>query len=154
MRKLFLLTIFTIGATLISFGQDKAADLKRLFEIMDSEKMVNTIMDSMIPMLKQQASSQIQGENAKERFDKYMDFVFTETKALTKKLMDVEMVQIYDKYFTEQDIKDLIKFYESPVGKKMLAISPELSKELMNAMMTKYLPEFQEKMIKKMEELK
>ena len=42
-----------------------------------------------------------------------------------------ELVPIYDRYFTESEIKDLIKFYESPVGKKMVLNQPLILKDSM-----------------------
>lgn len=47
-------------------------------------------------------------------------------------LLDM-MVPIYDKYYTHDDIRELIKFYESPVGKKMVETMPLLLQESMQA---------------------
>lgn len=38
--------------------------------------------------------------------------------------------EIIKRYYTTEDIVELIKFYESPVGQKSLAVSPDLSREL------------------------
>jgi hypothetical protein len=137
-----------------SVAQDKASDLTKLFDLMDTEKMIDGMMDNMIPALKQQASGQIKGDDAEVKFNKYIDFMMNEVKELSKKLVNEEMVTIYDKHFTQDEIKDLIKFYESPTGKKMLEKTPEITKDLMNSMMTKYMPEFQERLTKKLDELK
>lgn len=64
------------------------------------------------------------------------------------------MVLTYDKLLTHEEIKDLIKSYEAPTGKKMIEKTPEITKDLMNSLMTKYMPEFQEKLTKKLESLK
>jgi len=154
MKKLLFLSILTIVFTMSSNAQDKASDLKKLFKLMDSEKMIDGMMNNMILALKQQASGQIQENGAKEKYDKYIDFMMNEVKELSKKLVNEEMVNIYDKHFTHEEIKDLVQFYESPTGKKLLEKNPEITKDLMNSMMTKYMPEFQERLIKKMEELK
>ncbi len=154
MKKLLFLSILTIVFTMSSNAQDKASDLKKLFKLMDSEKMIDGMMNNMILALKQQASGQIQENGAKEKYDKYIDFMMNEVKELSKKLVNEEMVNIYDKHFTHEEIKDLVQFYESPTGKKLLEKNPEITKDLINSMMTKYMPEFQERLIKKMEELK
>jgi len=152
MKKLLFLSILTIVFTMNSNAQDKASDLKKLFKLMDSEKMIDGMMNNMILALKQQASGQIQENGAKEKHDKYIDFMMNEVKELSKRLVNEEMVNIYDKHFTHEEIKDLIQFYESPTGKKLLEKNPEISKDLMNSMMTKYMPEFKERLTKKMEE--
>lgn len=154
MKKLLFLSILTISVTMSSVAQDKASDLTKLFDLMDTEKMIDGMMDNMIPALKQQASGQIKGDDAEVKFNKYIDFMMNEVKELSKKLVNEEMVTIYDKHFTQDEIKDLIKFYESPTGKKMLEKTPEITKDLMNSMMTKYMPEFQERLTKKLDELK
>jgi len=35
--------------------------------------------------------------------------------------------ELYDKYFTNEEIKGLIAFYESPIGKKTIQVLPALS---------------------------
>lgn len=37
--------------------------------------------------------------------------------------------EIIKRYYTTEDIVELVKFYESPVGQKSLAVSPDLSRE-------------------------
>lgn len=154
MKKLLLISTITLSFVLTSNAQDKAADLKTLFELMNSEKMMDGMMASIVPMIKQSASAKIKGDDAKEKFDKYMDFMSVEMKELSTNILNVEMPLIYEKYFTHDDIKYLIKFYQSPTGKKMIENTPQVMKDLMNSMTTKYMPEFQEKMMKKLEESK
>jgi uncharacterized protein len=154
MKRIFTISILTFGILIASFSQDKASDLKHLFTLMNTDKMIDAMINSMLPILEKQAKEQITGADAQEKYTKYVDFLMNETRELSKKVINVELVQIYDKYFTQQEIKDLIGFYESPTGQKMLNITPEITKDLMNAMSEKYIPDFQAKLIKKLEELK
>lgn len=154
MKKLLLITILTLSFVLTSNAQDKASDLKTLFGLMNTEKMMDGMMGSILPMMKQRASENIKGDDAKEKFDKYIDFVTSETKEFTNRLINEEMVLIYDRHFTHQEVKDLIQFYESKTGEKMLEKTPEIMKDLMSTVMTKYMPDLQEKMMKKLEESK
>jgi len=148
MKKLLLFFMLAIACTMHVVAQDKATDLKKLIELMDSEKMIDGMIGNMAPMLKQQAAGKVQGSKA----DEFSDFLMAELKKLTNKLVNEEIVTIYDQHFTHEEIKDLIKFYESSTGKKMIEKTPEISMDLMNSMM-KYMPEFQEALTKKMEEL-
>jgi uncharacterized protein len=34
---------------------------------------------------------------------------------------------VYDQYFTESDLNDLVAFYKTPIGRKLISISPQLS---------------------------
>jgi hypothetical protein len=121
---------------------------------MNTDKMVDALMNNMIPILKKQARDQIQGADAQEKMDMYIEFVMDELRELSKKLANEEMVQIYDNHFTHEEIKDLIAFYESSTGKKFLEVTPEISKDLLNSMSVKYIPDFQARLVKKLEELK
>lgn len=158
MKKLVLLSIITIAFAMGSMAQDKILDIKRLLEVMNSEQISEAMLNSMVPVLKQRINSRIKENSAKEKIDKMMDdftdAMMEEMKELSRKLNDVELVNIYDKHFTHGEIQDLIEFYESPTGKKILEKNPEITKELMSSMMTKYMPEIQKNLNKKLEELK
>lgn len=154
MKKLFFVSILMLSVVMGAIAQDKAEDLKKLFSLMQSEKMIDGMMNNMIPALTQQAKAQINSEEEKEKFEEFMNFVIEEAKTLSKTLIDVEMVQIYDKHFSHQEIKDMIDFYESPTGKKMIEKTPELTAEMMTSMMNKHMPVFQQRIEKKLESMK
>jgi len=60
---------------------------------------------------------------------------WTETeKEMMKTLVDdlVEMLApIYQKHLTLKDLQEIVKFYESPIGKKMAAAQPAITSESM-----------------------
>lgn len=39
------------------------------------------------------------------------------------------LIPIYNKYFTDEDIKQLIVFYQTPLGKKLISISPQIASD-------------------------
>ena len=41
------------------------------------------------------------------------------------------IIPVYDKHLTPAELKELIKFYETPVGKKMIAVMPAITAESM-----------------------
>jgi hypothetical protein len=43
------------------------------------------------------------------------------------------VVPIYDKHLSEQDIKSVIAFYETPAGKRFVKVLPQLTQESMVA---------------------
>ena len=53
------------------------------------------------------------------RFQKHFD-----PNALTEKV-----VPIYDKYLSEEDVKGLLDYYNSPLGQRMLKALPEVARE-------------------------
>lgn len=40
-----------------------------------------------------------------------------------------KIIPIYSKYLTSEDIEGLIQFYETPLGRKMIAVYPEIMRE-------------------------
>lgn len=42
-------------------------------------------------------------------------------------------IPIYSKYYSESDLDELIKFYKTPVGQKMISIMPALMQDSMSA---------------------
>ncbi|MBO3463605.1 DUF2059 domain-containing protein [Aetokthonos hydrillicola Thurmond2011] len=40
-----------------------------------------------------------------------------------------ELIPIYSKYYSNEDINQLIAFYQSPIGKKTIAVLPQLTQE-------------------------
>jgi len=71
-----------------------------------------------------------------------------------KRMINEDMVAIYDKNFAENEIKDFINFYKSPSGQKLVNTQPEIQKEIMTVFIQKYLPEIQKATKAKMEEMK
>ncbi len=52
------------------------------------------------------------------------------------------LIPIYDKYFTDQELGELISFYDTPTGRKLIKVMPSIMDDSMNAS----LQYFQEKM--------
>ncbi|MFM7407780.1 MAG: DUF2059 domain-containing protein [Cuspidothrix sp.] len=58
---------------------------------------------------------------------------------------------MYSKYFTNEEIKGIIAFYETPLGKKTLSVLPQISQES-TAIGIKYGRQAAERALKKLEE--
>lgn len=58
--------------------------------------------------------------------------LFSEKTAAPGGLIDL-IVPIYSKHFTHQDIRELLSFYETPIGKKAILVLPQAVKEGMAA---------------------
>ncbi|MBA2733740.1 MAG: DUF2059 domain-containing protein [Acidobacteria bacterium] len=54
----------------------------------------------------------------------------TREKLNLPQLMEQLMYSIVDKYYTEDDLKSLIVFYKSPVGRKMLETMPQMMTDI------------------------
>jgi len=66
--------------------------------------------------------------------DKLIDLFFAKfhSKADSQKLMEM-LVPVYDKYYSTEELKQLLQFYQTPIGKKSLEVMPKVLAESENA---------------------
>jgi hypothetical protein len=99
----------------------KTDKIKKMLELTGSANLGVQVAKQMINTFKQSYSSV--GDAFWDDFEK-------EIKA--EDLMDL-IIPIYDKHYTEEDIDQLIAFYNSPIGKKMTENLPIIMQESMAA---------------------
>lgn len=99
----------------------KRAEIRRLIELTGAAKVSVDVMRQMI------APIRASFPNVPEEF--WDDFL---KQVNAEDLIDL-VVPVYDKYYSLQDIHDLIAFYQSPVGQKTVKVLPQLSAETISA---------------------
>jgi hypothetical protein len=124
-------------------------EIKALFESMNVKQQFETVMTTMqgqmnnmiTDMLKKQAPPPSPKAIAETRA--MMD---EESKIVNiSELLD-EMVPIYQKYLTRDEIASIRMFYESPPGKSLIAKSPVIGQEFMQQVMPKEMKKMQAEM--------
>jgi len=152
MKKVLLLVIPIIFMSFNLAAQTKKNKIVRLFGLMNSDKMINTMVDNMSKMFQNQ-SSELKSAKSDSIQQEYFSYVMIETKEFSKKLINEDMVNIYDKYFTEPEIQKYIDFYTTPEGKKFIEQSPSVQNDLMTNVINNYLPDLKTKFKNKLDEL-
>lgn len=142
MKKIILVLLLSIPVFFNVQAQTKQENIKELFTLMQTDSMAAKMMNSMLPMLINQPSASMDS-TAKSQRVQLINKVTAAVTSITTRLINEDMVMLYDKYFSEKDIKELNAFYKSEAGKKMVLVTPELNKEVMMIMLTKYMPEMQ-----------
>ncbi|MDT8070792.1 MAG: DUF2059 domain-containing protein [Terriglobia bacterium] len=92
----------------------KTADIHRLLELTGTREMVEQMKSSMMEQFRRNAPG-----IPPDMFNEIM----AELKA--DDLMD-SMIPVYSKHFTGEDIKQMIAFYQSPFGQKVLREMPQI----------------------------
>jgi uncharacterized protein len=100
----------------------KTDDTKKLIAAMGTEETLKRIVPQLINQLKQ-AMPQAP-ESYWRELQANLDF---------KQLIDDVYVPIYEKYFSDEEIKAMTQYYESPLGKKFIATLPKATEEAMLA---------------------
>lgn len=144
MKKAFTLVIL-VCISFTSFAQENSEysnTLQKLFKISGTEETYQVAIKQMFTIFKQQYSN-IEESTWK---DLVKEFAQTSLLELTKML-----VPVYSKHLSLEDLKELIIFYESPVGKKYAKSTPLIMKESMEVGQ-EWGRKIGEKFAKKMEE--
>lgn len=155
MKKVILVLMICIPS-LMGYSQTKQESIKELFHVMQQDSIMDKMFNSMIPSMINQMKSQ-HPENdslSNARSNELMKAMMQTTRLIMKKMMDEDMVALYDKYFSQKEINDYIAFYKTPSGQKFIKVTPDISKDLMGIMMQKYVPEIQNAVKTKVEEMK
>jgi hypothetical protein len=143
MKKVILAAAFCFFAFVSGYSQTKQESIKELFKVMQTDSLMAKTFDAIISgsMANFQGITKDSAANAASNV--MMKSMMKNLKVMMKKMIDEDMVSLYDKYFTQNDINAYITFYNSPSGQKFLKVTPDLQKDLMNVMMKKYMPEIQ-----------
>jgi hypothetical protein len=109
----------------------KEADIRRLMELAGVRLLVMQVMDGMEQNIKPLMMNALPpGEYRQKLVDLF--FAKFHAKADLQQLLDLA-VSVYDKYYSHEEIKGLIQFYESPLGQKLAATQPKMTGELQDA---------------------
>ena len=98
--------------------------LQQYLEITGTTANVSTAKAQMLDLYRKLMPDM--PEEVWEIFDERFDAIYTDN------LLDI-YEPIYKKHLTISDLKQIIKFYESPVGKKLTQATPEMLVESMEA---------------------
>ena len=97
----------------------KQKDIRKLLKITGSGELGTQVMGQMIGSMKKTMPQ------VPETF--WSDFM---KEVHTDELVDL-IVPVYDRNLTHDDVKELIRFYESPTGKKFVSVLPKITQESM-----------------------
>jgi uncharacterized protein len=133
-------TTANVTTPAVADGPDAPAskeDVERYLEIMHARDMMKQVMAVMSKQAREMAEQQLaksSGElpnDAQERLMKRMDDWI---KAMPLDEMLDAMIPVYQKHWTKGDVNNLIAFYSTPTGQKMLTEMPQTMAEGMQAM--------------------
>jgi len=117
MNKFVLIAIFMSIFTITqSAAETKKQKLEQLFGLINDKETTRKAWDPVF------VNANITDEKSKrDAIDKYFENI--------KK----DFIIVYDKYFNDADIDEMIRFNQSATGKKFLSVSQELNNELQKA---------------------
>jgi hypothetical protein len=116
-------------STTLGVDPAKEADIRRLLEVAGSKALMSEILTNMMANMKPMLVNSLPpGEYQAKLIDLFLDKFTARANDEFPKLVDQE-IPIYDKYFSAEDIKGLIQFYQTPLGQKTLSTLPKIVAE-------------------------
>jgi hypothetical protein len=109
----------------------KEADIRSLLELVGARDMVQ---DSMTHAAEQYRERLLETVPDNQQGQAFVNTVVTGyEKRFDLDAVTEQLVTVYDKHYTDDEIKGLLQFYGSPLGQKVAAESPKISRELQEA---------------------
>lgn len=120
MKKLLLL-LFVVALSVTSSAQSntKTEKVRKLLEVTGSTSLSKQMIDNIVEMYKQSYS------------DVQQTFWEEFRKEANAEELQSQIIPIYEKYYTEEELTQLIAFYESPLGRKVVQSLPQILQESM-----------------------
>jgi hypothetical protein len=136
---LLALCMCAAAQTTISIAPDAASkeDIKKLFEVMHIRQQMEQVMKQVMKQMQA-----ITHEQIRKRDPNVTNEEIARLDAMSEQLvkdMPVEgilddMVPVYQKHLTKNDVDAMVTFYSSPTGQKILGEMPAMTAEGMQAM--------------------
>jgi uncharacterized protein len=106
----------------------KAADIRQLLDLTGSAALARQVMSNMEQSMRPLMTGALPPGEYRE---KLVDLFFEkfQSKVDVNNLLDLAIAR-YDENFSDDEIKQLIAFYQTPLGQKVVTVLPKLATEL------------------------
>jgi hypothetical protein len=141
---ILLLSTFLFGSFAFAQKPDDPAtkeDVQKLFDLTGSRKTFDGIMGVMrqqLPALSESALQKSCPNATSKQKEEMSSHMLEEMDKMFRTMPYDELIAAtmpsYQSHFTHGEIQELIRFYESPVGKKMIEEMPLIMSDAMTAM--------------------
>jgi uncharacterized protein len=107
----------------------KAAAIRHLMDLTNTSKLGDNVVSYFTGRVKSIMSQNL----GQDRLPAFMDTFTKEFSAkVSSDTINATVVPIYAHYFTTEDIDGLIKFYESPLGQRVVKLMPQVDRDTQN----------------------
>jgi hypothetical protein len=105
----------------------KEADIRSLMELVGARELVQDGENNAIEQSREKLHATVPNNDKGQAF--VNAFAASYQKKFDVDQITNQLVEIYDKHFTEDEIKGLLQFYGSPLGQKVAAEMPKIGRE-------------------------
>jgi uncharacterized protein len=106
----------------------KEADIRSLLELVGAHEQVQ---DSMTHAAEQYREKLLETVPSNQQGQAFVNTVIRSyEKKFDVDAVTEQLISVYDKHYTDEEIKGLLQFYGSPLGQKVAAESPKIGREI------------------------
>lgn len=110
-----------------SMDPAKEADIRKLMDLTGANSLGEQLMAAGMEQFR---ASVLDSQPDNPRAKQFVDaFVVGFQKHFDAKALSETEIPIYDKYLTAEDLKGLLEYYSSPLGRRMLKVLPQIAQE-------------------------
>jgi hypothetical protein len=109
----------------------KEADIRQLMEVTGAKDLGQQLMEAGIAQFRASVTeSQPDNPRAKQFADAFAQHF---QKHFDPRALADTVIPIYDKHLSSEDLRELLAYYQSPFGQRMLKVLPEVARESQTA---------------------
>jgi uncharacterized protein len=114
-----------------SIDPSKEADIRSLMELVGARDLVQDGANTAIEQSREKILATVPNNDKGHAF--VNAFAASYQKKFDVDQVTDQLVVVYDKHFTDDEIKTLLQFYGSPLGQKVAAEMPKINREIQAA---------------------
>jgi hypothetical protein len=122
------------GQSSASIDPVKESDIRSLMELVGARDMVQDGANNAIEQSREKLLAAVPNNDRGQSI--VNGFAASYQKKFDTDGVTEQLVGIYDKHFTDEEIKGLLQFYGSPLGQKVAAEMPKINREAQAAVRT------------------
>jgi hypothetical protein len=123
---LLAITLFTNFSSSLQAAEEPSTAMK-LIKLMEFSKTAKAgASASFTPFLQQLKAKGLPEEGLKEMSEAAERFF---SKTFDNPAIEVDIAKIYEENYTKEEMEELLKFYQTPAGKKSIEVMPKIMQE-------------------------
>jgi uncharacterized protein len=112
----------------------KDSDIRSLMELIGTHDLVQDAVNNSSEQYREKLLATVPNNDKGQAF--VTSFIESYQKKFDVDQLTEQLIVIYDKHYTDDEIKTLLQFYGSPVGQKVAAEMPKITREIQGASRT------------------
>ena len=109
----------------------KDGDIRSLMELIGARDQVQDAVSDSSEQYREKLLANVPNNDKGQAF--VTSFIESYQKKFDANQLTEQLVAIYDKHYSDDEIKSLLQFYGSPVGQKVAAETPKIGREIQAA---------------------